>query len=109
MDQFCEAFWGLWPLIIGFGPGVFLFLRYHFKGVQPSKAAYFITIALAYFLLFQNMAGRSKLTKDHKVACEMLREEINDPEAEWQGLPRECYRHTPDYLAEEAAYWASQG
>ncbi|MBU0825080.1 MAG: hypothetical protein KKB78_11725 [Alphaproteobacteria bacterium] len=99
---------GLWPMIVAFGPGLILLLRYQIKKKEPSQMTLIIVICWTYYLLLQNMAGRSELNRDHKSTCEMLRKMIADPEEEWEGLPKECYKYTPEYRAEEAEYWASQ-
>lgn len=99
--------WSLVPLVAAFGPGIFLFLRYQIKKVEPSQMALIVVICWTYFLLFQSMAGRSELKRDHKEVCAMLGSMMAkaDPDAE---APRECYRHTPEYAADAADYYASQ-
>lgn len=101
-------FWSLVPLLAAFGPGLFLFLRYQIKKIEPSQMALIIVICWTYYLLFQSMAGRSELKRDHKAVCAMLGGylEKEDADAYLNGdtVPIECDRHTPEYAADAADY-----
>lgn len=69
MERIWTEILGFWPLVVAFGPGLFLFLRFQIKGKEPSREAYIVTIALAYYLLLQGMSYRSDLKRDHKASA----------------------------------------
>lgn len=104
--------WSLFPLVAAFGPGIFLFLRYQIKKVEPSQMTLIVVICWTYYLLFQSMAGRDRLESDHKVVCAMLGERLMKEDADeymnGDSEPIECERHTPEYAADAADYEASQ-
>lgn len=101
MAKFWEGLLSFWPLIVAFGPGLFLFLRFQIKGVQPSREAYIATIALAYLLLLMKIVALSEIRRDHRVICKQVEDRLwkEDPERMegGDGLPDECYRYTPEY------------
>lgn len=101
MANFWDDVLPLWPLVVAFGPGLFLFLRFQIKGIQPSREAYVLTIALAYFLLLTKMSALNEIRRDHRIICKEVEDRLwkEDPESMegGDGLPDECYRYTQDY------------
>ena len=74
--------------------------------------ALIIVICWTYYLLFQSMAGRNELERDHKAVCAMLGERLMKEDADeymnGDAEPIECERHTPEYAADAADYDASR-
>lgn len=106
-----EDILSLWPMVVAFGPGLFLFVRYQVKGVEPSRMALGMSIALAYYLLLQGMVYRSEIESDHRKVCKQLAGYMTkaDPDEmeNGDGLPVECDRYTAAYRQEAADYEAS--
>ena len=88
-------------LLAMFGPGTYLFLRWQFKQIEPSREAFIASIALAYFLLLQHHVDWLEISHDHEVICKQLGERLwkEDPEEMefGDGMPIECERHTAEY------------